>query len=130
MKPIRVVLVDDSKVFMDALYSCLAQWDGVEIAGCAASGVEGLSLIESNKPDLVLMDIFMPVMNGMEASKRIVRHAGLTKVVLMTSLDAPGVQQFALSGTADAFMFKQDLFGELEQCIARWFRPQAQGAAQ
>ena len=95
MKPIRVVLVDDSKVFMDALYSCLAQWDGVEIAGCAASGVEGLSLIESNKPDLVLMDIFMPVMNGMEASKRIVRHAGLPKVVLMTSLDAPGVQQFA-----------------------------------
>ena len=129
MKPIRVVLVDDSKVFMDALLSCFAQWEGIEIAGCATSGAAGLALIESTGPDLVLMDIFMPSMNGVEASKRIARSAGLPKVVLMTSLEAPGVQKFALQGEADAFIYKQDLYAELEQRIASWFRPLAQGAA-
>ena len=129
MKPIRVVLVDDSKVFMDALLSCFAQWDGVEIAGCATSGAAGLELIASARPDLVLMDIFMPRMNGVEASRRIARSAGLPKVVLMTSLEAPGVQQFALEGKADAFVYKQDLYAELEQRIASWFWPIANGAA-
>jgi DNA-binding NarL/FixJ family response regulator len=126
MKPIRVVLVDDSKVFLDALYSCLARWDGVEITGCAATGADGLSLIESDKPDLVLMDIFMPSMNGVEASKCIQRKGGLPKVVLMTSFDAPGVRQFALGARADAFIFKQDLYSELGRCMEGWFPPMAE----
>ena len=129
MTPIRVVLVDDSKVFMDALHSLLVQWKGVEVAGCAASGAEALSLIESRRPDLVLMDIFMPAMNGVEASKRIARAAGLPKVVLMTSLEAPGLRQFALEGKADALVFKQDLYQDLERHMNEWFHPCAQGAA-
>ncbi|MBI3373943.1 MAG: response regulator transcription factor [Betaproteobacteria bacterium] len=122
-RPIRVVLVDDSKVFLDAIHSCLAEWVGMEIAACAASGAEGLSVIRRNRPDLVLMDVFMSNMNGLEASKRIERSNGLPKVMLMTGADIPGLHEAALEAGADAFVLKQHLYPELARRVEQWFPP-------
>ena len=124
-KPIRVVLVDDSRVFLDAIQSCLAEWAGVEIAACAESGAAGLNLIRRTRPDLVLMDVFMSNMNGLEASRLIERSAGLPKVMLMTSVDIPGLCAAAVDARADAFVLKQHLYSELAQHLELWFSPAA-----
>ena len=125
-RPVRMVLVDDNKVFLDALHAWLARYDGVQISACAASGAEGLQLIEREKPDLVLMNMFMHGVSGVEASRRIARDGDLPKVVLMSSLEDPSLPNVARNAGADAFIFKQEMYFQLSRHLEHWFRATGQ----
>ena len=86
--PVRVLVVDDQEVVRNAARSVLEATPDFEPVGEAASGVEALTAIEELQPDLVLLDVRMPDMDGLETAKRIRANGRDTVVVLMSSDDS------------------------------------------
>jgi DNA-binding NarL/FixJ family response regulator len=89
MKKIRVLLADDHKLFRAGVRSLLQSLGDVEVVAEAADGREALRLIAAHRPDVVLMDIMMPNLNGLDAALRIGREAPGTRVVIL-SMNADG----------------------------------------
>jgi DNA-binding NarL/FixJ family response regulator len=84
---VRVVVVDDQEVFRRAVRELIRATPGFEQVGEAASGPEALRVIADRRPDLVLLDVRMPVMDGLETA-RLIAAASLDTVVVLVSLDA------------------------------------------
>lgn len=103
---VRVLIVDDQEAFRTAARMVVELSDGFEIVGEAASGEEGIHLVDELSPDLVLMDIKMPGIDGLEATRRIIAaHPGARVVALSTYEEY--VDQ-TLDAGAMAFISKSD----------------------
>jgi DNA-binding NarL/FixJ family response regulator len=83
--PIRVIIVDDHHVVRRGLMFFLKTQKDIEIVGEAVNGYEAIRLVEKTKPDLVLMDLVMPEMDGVEATKQIKERFPETKILILTS---------------------------------------------
>ncbi len=101
---IRVIVVDDSLHARHGLCAILAESPGIEIVGEASQGLEALSLIEEVQPQVALLDVRMPVLDGVEAARRIKQCWPQTRVVLI-SMYADHEHE-ALEAGADAFVVK------------------------
>lgn len=86
-KRIRVMIVDDHTVIRDGLQAVLKLQKDMEVVGEAVDGKDAVAKAEQLKPDVIVMDIVMPVMNGLEATKLIVQERPATKVVMLTQYD-------------------------------------------
>jgi CheY-like chemotaxis protein len=106
-RPARVLVVDDSEVFQQVGASLVAAAQALRLVGVAASGEEGLELLPELKPDLVLLDVQMPGLGGLETARIIGRERPDT-VVILVSAD-PGSVADAPSTGAAAFVSKSDL---------------------
>ena len=84
---IRVVIADDHHVVRSGLERLLEGWPNVSVVGVAADGAEAVRLVSLHQPDIVLMDISMPTMGGVEATRRIVAAWPAIQVVVLTSFD-------------------------------------------
>jgi DNA-binding NarL/FixJ family response regulator len=84
MEPIRVLVVDDNALVRDSLATALTAHDGFECAGTAANGTKAVDLTVSLLPDVVLMDLHLPDINGIEATRRIATVSPSTAVVVLT----------------------------------------------
>jgi RNA polymerase sigma factor (sigma-70 family) len=84
MDRIRILLADDHTVVRDGLRVLLERQPGFEIVGEAADGIEAVRLAEESNPDVVLMDIAMPLLNGIEATRRIVAKCSQTAVIILS----------------------------------------------
>src|SRR5438128_1611001 len=93
---IRVVVVDDSAAFRRALVIALGSDRELEVVGEAADGLEAVALIERLAPDVVTMDVVMPVLDGIEAAKRILAKKPVP-IVLMSTLARSEEQRMALN---------------------------------
>jgi CheY-like chemotaxis protein len=82
---VRVLVVDDSEVFRNVLWAVVAATQGFEVVATASSGREALFLVESLDPDLVLLDVQMPDIDGIETARRIRRRYPDVVVLLLTS---------------------------------------------
>lgn len=82
---IKVLLVDDHEMVRMGLAAYLATTEDIEVVGEATNGKEGVRLAQSLKPDVILMDLVMDEMNGIEATKEITKHLPQTKVIVLTS---------------------------------------------
>ena len=80
---VRVLLVDDHDLFRTGLRNLLEQ-QGVDVVGEAASGTEALKIVREGAPDVVIMDLNMPGMGGVEATRHMSRDAPLTRVIVLT----------------------------------------------
>jgi two-component system, NarL family, invasion response regulator UvrY len=106
--PVRVVVVDDRAPFRRAARAVLGATPGFELVGAAMSGEEAVELARSLEPDLVLIDIHMPGIGGIEASRRIAgRRAGVV-TVLMSSYREDDLPKEAYSCGAAAYVHKED----------------------
>ena len=105
MKPIRVLLVDDHAILRMGLASLLGTHTGIDVVGEAGNGEEGLRLALKLKPDVVLMDLMMPVMDGVEATRRLAVEAPMTKVIILTTFGtADGISHALAAGACGALM--------------------------
>src|SRR5262245_11051543 len=106
MQPIRLLLVDDHALFRAGLRSLLTSIGGFEIVAEASNGVEALELIDTISPDVVLMDLMMPGLNGLETTSRIVRKCPELPVVILSMNSAEEFVRPALQVGARGFLLK------------------------
>jgi len=104
--PIRVVIVDDDPLVRAGLAMILGGAPEIEIVGQAGDGVEGLALIDEVGPDVVLMDIRMPRLDGLEATARLAAREGGPAVIVLTTFDADEYVVSALRDGASGFLLK------------------------
>ncbi|MHC1741058.1 MAG: response regulator [Anaerolineaceae bacterium] len=84
---IKILIVDDQSLFREALKTLLSAFPDFEIVGDASNGEEALRMVLQHSPDIVLMDLRMPVMDGVEATRRIVQMNKSTRVLVLTTFD-------------------------------------------
>lgn len=114
---LRVVLVDDHRMFREALRPLLAQTPGFEIAGEAGDGQEAVELCARLAPDVVIMDVSMPGLNGLEATRRILAERPRTRVVVLSMhADRRFVAETLRAGAA-AYVLKDAGFAELVRAL-------------
>ena len=103
---IRVVVVDDHVVVRSGLEQLLATTDDIQLVGTANNGLEALDLVASTDPDVVLMDLSMPELDGVEATRRISQRHPRSRVLVLTSFSDQSRILDALSAGADGYLLK------------------------
>lgn len=108
MKPIRVVVVDDQDLVRAGFVALLSAADDIEVVGEAGQGEEGLRVIRQARPDVALLDIRMPVLNGIDAIARVRSDPAIaaTRIVVLTTFNLDEYVFGALRAGADAFLLK------------------------
>lgn len=105
---VRVLIVDDQETFRSAARLVVELAEGFELAGEAATGEEGVGLARDLEPDLVLMDINMPGIDGLEATRQIVAERPDVRVIVLSTYEASEYESTALDAGANAFLAKSD----------------------
>ncbi len=106
VKKIKVLLADDQVILADGIKSVLAAYEEIEVVGIARDGFEAIALTESCAPDVVLMDIRMPNMNGVIATQEIKRRMPAVKVVILTTFDDSDYILNAINNGASGYLLK------------------------
>ncbi len=122
MNSVRIVVVDDHTLVRAGICSLVRTFAGVELLGEASDGMEGLELIGRLKPNVVLMDILMPRLNGLEALERIRKEQPEVAVIILSMNAAEVMVSQALRGGAAGYLLKNVTPVELElaiQAVAR-----------
>ena len=117
MKSTRVLLIDDNPDFLEGVSAWLTRDPAFELAGVAGSGGEALTQVENLEPDVVLMDVAMPGVNGFEATRRIKSKPGAPLVILLTFHDSETARVEALAAGADGFVPKTKVTEDLTRVI-------------
>jgi DNA-binding NarL/FixJ family response regulator len=125
--PLRTLLVDDSPEFLERLEKWLLRHPDFEIVGKANSGLEAVKEANVLRPDLVVMDVAMPLMNGYEAAVSIKAGAHRPMVILISFFDRRDTREDRDS-KADAFLKKDSLYKDLVPTVARLFFQQSRQA--
>jgi DNA-binding NarL/FixJ family response regulator len=103
---IRVMIADDQALVRGGFHSILAGQDDIEVVGEAEDGNEAVELVERLQPDVVLMDIRMPGIDGLEATRRIVARGIATRVLVLTTFDVDDYVYEAMKAGASGFLLK------------------------
>lgn len=114
---IRVLLVDDDPLVRSALSLMLGGQSDIEVVGEAPNGEAGLALVTQTQPDVVLMDIRMPVMDGLEATRVLHSRPSPPAVVVLTTFDADDHVLRAVASGADGFLLKDTPPGDIVGAI-------------
>lgn len=120
MHQIRVLLVDDQEAFMSALVAVVGATPNFEVVGQARTGEESLVLASEVNPDLVIMDVNLPGIDGLEATRRLRAHGSPPVVVLLSTHDEDAGEQFVADSGAHEYVTKS-AFGpqRLSDCWSR-----------
>lgn len=120
---IRVVLADDHILVRQSLKSLLER-EGFKVVAEASDGQEALRQVQSHQPDIAVIDISMPVLNGLDAAREIVRLAPKTKTILLTQHDEDEYISEALEAGMNGYVLKSQAAGDLIQAIQQVCRGQ------
>ncbi|GAA4143311.1 response regulator transcription factor [Actinomadura keratinilytica] len=121
---IRVVIVDDQGMVRTGFGVLLNAQPDIEVVGEAADGAQALSVVAEQRPDVVLMDVRMPVMDGLEATRRLLKDGGgpaepgtAPKVLMLTTFDLDDYVYEALRAGASGFLLKDASADELAEAV-------------
>jgi NarL family two-component system response regulator LiaR len=114
---IRVMLVDDHNVVRSGLATFLKAYDDLELVGEAKNGLESLNLCHIKKPDVILMDLMMPEMDGIAATRAILAKYPEIKILAMTSFEEEELVQGVLAAGAMGYLLKNVTSDELAKAI-------------
>ena len=117
MQKIRVLVVDDHTIVRDGICALLALAGDIEVVGEAVNGNEALKMVAKLQPDVVLMDIAMPIMGGLEATRRVRKNFPGTKVLALTQYDDSEYVIPIIEAGASGFVTKMSAFSELAAAI-------------
>ena len=117
IQPIRVILADDHTLVRAGMRVLLEKLPGVEVVGEASEGREALRLVRKHRPDVVLMDISMPGLNGLEAARLIRKEKPGPQIVIITQHDSPQIRSAAIEAGARAFVTKSAVANELVSAL-------------
>lgn len=104
--PIRVLVVDDQALVRTGVSMILSTEDGIEVVGEATDGLDALDRIGELAPDVVVMDIRMPNLDGVQATERVTARASVPRVLILTTFDADELVYAALRAGASGFILK------------------------
>ena len=113
----RVLIADDHRMFAQALEAILASDERLEVAAHAADGAEAVRLALKERPDVTLMDISMPVMDGLEATKQIRKHWPTACVLMLTGSNSRTDVDRAREAGAAGYVTKERIAAELIDAI-------------
>jgi DNA-binding NarL/FixJ family response regulator len=116
---VRVLIADDQPLMRSALRGCLAGEPDIDVVAEAANGQQAIDLVRDLQPDVALLDLRMPVMDGVEATRRIVgsQQASPTKVIAITTFELDDYVVSALRAGASGFLLKDATPEELVQAV-------------
>lgn len=103
---IRVLLADDQQMFIDGIRSILSTVNNIEIIGVANNGLELLEKLEENQPDVILLDINMPEMDGIETCKRVKKKYPKSKILILSTYSHKSFVANLISLGADGYLLK------------------------
>jgi NarL family two-component system response regulator LiaR len=116
-RTIRVMLVDDHNVVRSGLATFLRAYDDLALVGEARNGQEAVSLCRRETPDVILMDLMMPEMDGIAATRAILADYPQVKIIAMTSFEEESLVQGVLAAGAISYLLKNVTAGELAKAI-------------
>ena len=121
LRRIRTLLADDSDLVRGVVGLMLSRLSSVDLVGTAEDGVQALALADRERPELVLMDLQMPLLDGLEATRRLRARFPAMRVIIHSLHDTGAWKAVSLAAGADAFIPKLCLYEELPGAIARLF---------
>ena len=116
-KPLRVLIADDHRLFAEALEAILAADERIEVVGQAGDGSEAVELARTLGPDIVLMDVSMPVLDGFEATREIRAASEDTHVLMLTGSNSRDDVDRARKAGASGYVTKDRIAAELIEAI-------------
>lgn len=114
---LRILLVDDSADYVTVICAVLEEKGTIEVIGTAGNGIEAIEAVADLQPDLVIMDVQMPQMDGLTAASVLSRHFPATKIVLMSAEDSHQLRLAARAAGADVFVAKSLLGQDLARVL-------------
>jgi DNA-binding NarL/FixJ family response regulator len=117
MTPIRVLIVDDHEIVREGLQILLAEEADFEVAGVAGDGTTALKLVDQLKPDVILMDLVMPGLDGIEATQRILKNNPVARVLILTTFADDQRVRDAIRAGAIGYLLKDVLKADLLRAL-------------
>ena len=117
MNIIKIILADDHQIVRFGLRTLLESELDFKVVGEAVDGLEAIQLVEQRSPDVAILDLMMPRMNGIEAARQIHAQYPHIRIVILSMFDSEAYVVEALSGGADAYVLKQSTTGDLVAAV-------------
>ncbi len=117
MNPIKIIIAEDHKILLESLCLLIGSIDGIEIVGRASNGKQVLQLLDNQDVDIIISDLGMPIMNGIELTWQVRQHFPKVKVLILTVDEEAATIKEALQAGANGYVFKNAEREELEQAI-------------
>lgn len=116
---IKMIVAEDQKMLADAMKQLLELDEMIQVVAVALDGQDAWESVQLHQPDVILLDIEMPKMNGLEVLRRIREHQIDTKVIIVTTFKRPGYFEKAVANDVDAFVLKEQPIDDLLTTIHR-----------
>jgi two-component system response regulator DesR len=116
---IRIILAEDQKLLRGALATLLSLEEDIEVVGQAENGEEVISLIQQHEPDIVVMDIEMPLKTGLDIAEMLQKNKSDCRVIILTTFARPGYFQRAMQAGVYGYLLKDTGSEELSDAIRR-----------
>lgn len=115
----KTLLVDDNKTFLNAVLGVLQRVRGINVVGCASDGMEALDLVLRLRPELILLDISMPRLGGLELAAQLSALTDAPTIIMLSMHDSDEYRQAAALAGASAFVKKDNFMTELVPLLDR-----------
>ena len=114
---IQIAIVDDQELMRDGLARILSTYEALRVVATGKNGLEALEICRNNKIDVLLLDIRMPEMNGVETVKELKANGSTTKVVMLTTFEDEEYILQAMAYGASGYLFKDIPYDKLAECV-------------